>query len=72
MLDPRPASSNLPDQKPSAVERGIETRDQKPTAGYIRCASCGEDRLIEWDDVLKVWSCAVCGRDWREVTRADR
>lgn len=41
------------------------------TAGHIRCTSCGEDRLIEWDEVLKVWSCAVCGRDWREVKRGD-
>lgn len=59
----------IPDQ-PSAVPQVKETRGCRTTAGYIRCISCGEDRLIEWDDVLKVWCCAVCGRDWREVRRA--
>ena len=30
-----------------------------------RCPGCGEDKQIEWDDVLQCWSCAVCSRQWR-------
>ena len=37
-------------------------------ASEVRCPSCSEDRLVEWDSVLRVWTCAVCGHDWT-VTR---
>ena len=33
--------------------------------GGPRCPGCGEDRLIEWDTVLRRWVCAVCSRAWK-------
>jgi hypothetical protein len=33
--------------------------------GPARCPGCGEDRLVEFDPVLRRWECAVCGRWWR-------
>lgn len=38
-----------------------------------RCPYCSEDRLIEWDSILRRWVCAVCGRTWQMATaRATR
>ena len=35
-----------------------------------RCPGCGEDRLIEWDGVLRRWVCAVCGWAWAALPPA--
>jgi hypothetical protein len=29
------------------------------------CPACGEDRLVEFDPVLKRWFCLVCATRWR-------
>jgi hypothetical protein len=27
------------------------------------CRAAGD--LVEWDDILRLWTCAVCARRWR-------
>lgn len=29
-----------------------------------RCPYCTEDRMIEFDPVLKRWVCFCCGKSW--------
>jgi hypothetical protein len=31
----------------------------------IRCPGCGEERLVEYDPVLRCFVCAVCSTRWR-------
>jgi hypothetical protein len=39
------------------------------TRGERRCPHCGEDRLIDWCEVLMRWECAVCAKSWRTAAR---
>lgn len=39
------------------------------TRPEVRCPGCGEDRLVEWDPVLRRWECKVCGKHWEAVAR---
>ena len=48
--------------QPVIVVPGATWRPTHPIAA--RCPSCGEERLIEWDPVLRHWYCAVCGVTW--------
>ena len=29
------------------------------------CPGCGDDRLTEWDETLRVFTCSVCSTTWR-------
>jgi hypothetical protein len=48
------------------LERVGDTRSER------RCPHCGEDRLIEWCEVLMRWECAVCAKSWRADARLPR
>jgi len=36
----------------------------RPTADGPRCPRCGEQRLVEFDRVLRRWICSVCSQQW--------
>jgi len=36
-----------------------------PAPAIGRCPRCGEDRLVDWDRVMRRWICGVCSHYWK-------
>ena len=68
MLYP-PAASTVVTGRNVAADTHTNQLSRSPSvADDVRCPSCSEDRLVEWDSVLRVWTCSVCSHEW-VVTR---
>jgi AAA domain len=53
----------------SRVNRGSIVNVDGHDEQDLRCPNCGEDRRVEWDDVIFRFICGVCSRTWRRRLR---
>jgi hypothetical protein len=49
-----------------------EALEMPRTEPEVRCPGCGEEALVEWDPVLRCWTCAVCSRQWSDRVGHER
>jgi hypothetical protein len=62
--DDRPPEVCIECQCGAGADHGSGIR--APAAPEAECPQCrGDDRLVEWDAVLRTFVCGVCSHQWR-------